>query len=153
MNQKVNKQAGNNRAHLWKPGQSGNPLGRPQGARARFSETAMAHLLDDWTANGPGVLARVRQDDPSTYLRVAFNTIPKDVQIAIEQRNGPLDTSEMRLMRRLVDMIDAVGASGAAEPETVLQWIEEDLRARLALPVEPTQPKSDADDNTDEGSK
>jgi len=144
LNQKVNKQAGNNRSHLWKPGQSGNPLGRPQGARARFSETAMAHLLDDWTAHGPAVLARVRA--------VAFNTIPKDVQIAIEQRNGPLDTNEMRLMRRLVDMIDAVGASGAAEPETVLAWIEEDLRARLALPVEPTQPKRDPDDNTDKGS-
>jgi hypothetical protein len=122
------------------------------GRQGAVQRTAMAHLLDDWTAHGPSVLARVRQDDPSTYLRVAFNTIPKDVQIAIEQRNGPLDTNEMRLMRRLVDMIDAVGASGAAEPETVLAWIEEDLRASLALPVEQTQPKSDPDDNTDKGS-
>ena len=41
---------------------------------------------------GPAVLARVRQEDPSTYLRVAFNTTPKDVQLSIEQRSGPLDS-------------------------------------------------------------
>ena len=95
----------------------------------------MAHLLDDWTAHGPGVLAEVRQKDPSTYLRVAFSTIPKDVQIAIESR-GPMDRNEMRVLRRLVDMIDACGAANIADSETVLGWIDEDLRARLAKPVD-----------------
>jgi hypothetical protein len=37
----------------------------------------------------------------------------------------------MRLMRRLVDMIDACGASSVASPELVLSWPEEDLRMRL----------------------
>lgn len=123
-----------NRNHLFKPGQSGNPLGRPQGARSKFSETAMANLLDDWTKHGPGVLAQVRATDPSTYLRVAFSTIPKDVQIAIENR-GPMDSDEMRRVRRLVEMIDACGASGI-DPEMVFAWLEEDLRARLARTVE-----------------
>jgi hypothetical protein len=45
---------------------------------------AMTNLLDDWTTHGPAVLARVREEDPSTYLRVAFNTLPKDVAISIE---------------------------------------------------------------------
>ena len=48
----------------WKPGQSGNPLGRPQGTRSKFSEAAMANLLDDWTKHGPGVLAKVRAEVP-----------------------------------------------------------------------------------------
>jgi hypothetical protein len=68
-------------------------------------------------------------------LRVAFNTIPKDVQIAIEQRMGPMDSNEMRMLRRLVDVIDAAGAANIADSETVLGWIEEDLRARMAVPV------------------
>lgn len=118
----------------WQPGQSGNPLGRPIGARARFSEAAMANLLDDWVKHGPAVLAKVRKDDPSTYLRVAFNTIPKDVQIAIEQRTGPLDSGEMRMMRRLVDMIAACAST--VDAETVFSWIEEDLRARAAKLVQ-----------------
>jgi hypothetical protein len=88
------KQAKNKPAHLWKPGTSG-PLGRPQGSRAKFSETAMAHLLEDWTRHGPAVLVEVRAKDPSTYLRVAFGTLPKDVAISIENR-GPLDSEEGR---------------------------------------------------------
>jgi hypothetical protein len=62
---------------------------------------------------------------------------PKDVQIAIESR-GPMNSNEMRLLRRLVDMIDATDAAGVADSEIVLGWMEEDLRARLAVPVEPT---------------
>ncbi|MCP1758025.1 DUF5681 domain-containing protein [Bradyrhizobium elkanii] len=115
----------------WKPGQSGNPLGRPQGSRSKFSEAACADALADWTTHGKDTLARVRQDDPSTYLRVLFSIIPKDIAVSIEQRTGPLDSQEMRSMRRLVDLIHAAGATGL-EPEMVFAWIEDDLRARLA---------------------
>jgi hypothetical protein len=93
----------------------------------------VANLLEDWTTHGPGVLVKVRADDPSTYLRVAFSIIPKDVQIALETR-GPMDSDEMRKVRRLVEIIDACGASGI-DPEIVFAWIEEDLRARLAKSV------------------
>jgi hypothetical protein len=72
------------------------------------------------------VLAKVRQEDPSTYLRVAFSIIPKDVAVSIEQRNGPLDSNEMRMLRRLVNMIDATGAANIADSETVLSWLKED---------------------------
>jgi hypothetical protein len=39
-------------------------------------------------------LARVREEEPATYLRVAFNNIPKDVQIAIEQRTRARDADD-----------------------------------------------------------
>src|SRR5262249_14514348 len=48
---------------------------------------------------------------PSTYLRVAFNTIPKDVQFAIEQRTGPLDSNDMRAMRKSIDPTAPVSAA------------------------------------------
>ena len=81
------------------------------------------------------MLAKVREQDPSTYLRVAFITIPKDVQIAIEQRSGPMDSNEMRNVRRLVDLIEACGAN-TGDPEQVWSWVEEDLRTRMATPIE-----------------
>lgn len=132
------KQSAKSGLKPWKPGQSGNPLGRPQGARSKFSEAACADALADWTTHGKDTLARVRADDPSTYLRVLFSIIPKDIAVSIENR-GPMEREEMRKVRRLVEMIDACGASGI-DPEEVFSWIEEDLRARLAktIPAEPS---------------
>ena len=46
------------------------------------------HWLTGWLM---GVLAKVRNADPSTYLRVLFTIIPKDVTVSIEQRSGPMD--------------------------------------------------------------
>jgi hypothetical protein len=56
-------------------------------------------------------LARVGEEEPTTYLRVAFNTIPKDVQIAIEQRTG----HEMRMMRGAVESIEACAPAEAEQ--------------------------------------
>jgi len=117
----------------WKPGQSGNPLGRPQGARSKFSEQACADALSDWTANGKTTLERVRATDPSTYLRVLFSIIPKDIAVSIENRTGPMDSVEMQMMRRLVAMIRAT--ADAVDTETVFAWLEEDLRARVAKQI------------------
>ncbi|MCC8961723.1 hypothetical protein H8A95_05155 [Bradyrhizobium sp. Pear76] len=119
----------------WKPGQSGNPAGRPQGARSKFADAACADALKHWTSGGSDVLERVKKEDPSTYLRVMFSIIPKDIAVSIEQRNGPLDSQEMRSMRRVVDVIHAAGATGI-DAETVFAWIEDDLRARLAKTIE-----------------
>ncbi|MCP2219927.1 hypothetical protein [Bradyrhizobium elkanii] len=68
-------------------------------------------------------------------MRVLFSIIPKDIAVSIEQRSGPLDSEEMRTMRRLVEVIRAAGATGL-DPEMVFAWIEEDLRARLAQPLQ-----------------
>jgi Family of unknown function (DUF5681) len=98
----------------WKPGQSGNPLGRPVGARAKFSEAACADALADWTANGKDTLERVRKHDPSTYLRVLFSIIPKDIAVSIEKRTGPMDTAEMQMMRRVWKRAVTVSDTGDA---------------------------------------
>ncbi|PAY06652.1 hypothetical protein CK489_27665 [Bradyrhizobium sp. UFLA03-84] len=87
--------------------------------------------MKHWTSGGSDVLDRVKHEDPSTYLRVMFSIIPKDIAVSIEQRTGPLDSQEMRSMRRLVEIIHAAGATGI-DMEMMFAWIEEDLRARLA---------------------
>ena len=65
----MNEQVKNKAATLWKKGQSGNLAGRPPGSRNKFSEDVVAAFAVDWAAGGPEVIARVRQTDPSTYLR------------------------------------------------------------------------------------
>ena len=127
----VNKQV----ASRWKPGQSGNPLGRPAGSRSKFSEAFVTDFMADGREHGPDVLQRVRMTDPSTYLRVAAVLVPKEMRLEVEQKTpGGLEPDAYAALRRLLDVIESCGAVG--DPQAVFAMIEEDLRARIALPVE-----------------
>ena len=69
------------KAWLWKPGQSGNPNGRPKGARCKFSQDFVIAFAEDFAEHGKGVIERVRNEDPSTYLRTACTILPKVVEL------------------------------------------------------------------------
>jgi Family of unknown function (DUF5681) len=128
------KPKNSNVATRFKPGESGNPAGRPQGTRNRYSEDVLTVLANDWAAGGADVVARVRATDPSTYLRVVASILPKDVLVNVQQSvPGNLQPEAWASLRRVLDLIESCGASG--EPQEVFEMIEEDLRARLAKPV------------------
>src|SRR2546423_14770400 len=63
---------------LWKPGESGNPLGRPLGARNKLSQAVIQDIAADWALGGAGTLARVRMSDPATHFREVASIPPKD---------------------------------------------------------------------------
>jgi len=46
----------------WQPGQSGNPSGRPKGARSKLSEGFLNALQADFEQHGPDVIAKVRAE-------------------------------------------------------------------------------------------
>jgi hypothetical protein len=62
----------------FQPGQSGNPAGRRVGSRVRHSENFLATFAADFEAHGAQVIAKVREEDPSTYLKVASSLLPKE---------------------------------------------------------------------------
>jgi Family of unknown function (DUF5681) len=62
----------------WKPGQSGNPAGRPKGSRNKLAEQFFVDIYENWTKNGAATVEQVRVDDPSTYLRVVAQALPKE---------------------------------------------------------------------------
>src|SRR5262245_58131168 len=70
----------------WLPGQSGNPNGRPLGARTEFSNSFMRDLARVWAKQGGDIIEKVATDDPSRFFAVAASLIPKDVAVTIEQR-------------------------------------------------------------------
>src|SRR3954468_6440158 len=71
----------------WQPGQSGNPNGRPRQARDRLTQDVINGLAADFGRNGQKAIAKLREQDVASYLRVCVALIPKEVHLAA----GPLD--------------------------------------------------------------
>lgn len=143
MEHDVNKQGRNKAATLWKPGESGNPAGRPIGSRNKFSEDVIQAFAIDWAAGGPEAIARVRVTDPSTYMRVVASILPKDVLVNVHQATpGNLEPEAWATLRRVLDIIQASVPAGA-EPIAVFETIETALRAEYARPISLPAPIED----------
>lgn len=102
--------------HQWKPGESGNPAGRPKGARARLEHAFLDDLLADWNANGKAALVAAREKDPVGYVKVTASLMPK----MVEPDSGLEDFNrdELRLAIDALRSFVALRSSGEARSET-----------------------------------
>jgi len=90
--------------------QAGNPwrfqegnAGRPKGSRNKLGEAFIDDLFADWLGHGTEVIAKVREDDPSVYLRVMASILPKELRLGPAQ---DLDDDELdRRIRQLASYI------------------------------------------------
>jgi len=102
----------------WKPGECGNPAGRPLGSRNKLSESVIQDIAADWAVGGAETIARVRMTDPATYFSVVVSILPKDVLASVQQQTpGNLAPEEWATMVELVRLIkaSAFGTSGGSE--------------------------------------
>jgi hypothetical protein len=118
-----------------KGGPSPNPKGRPWESRNRLHDSVVASVVELWDAGGKESLARLMVDDPATYHKLTFALLPKEAKLTVEQRMpGNLSKNEWAALTCAINAIERAGAAGVS-PELIGEWIEEDLRARLAKPV------------------
>jgi len=68
--------------HLWKPGQSGNPNGRPPGARSKLSAAFIKALSDNFEKHGVDTVDKIREEKPDVYLNVIGKLMPKLMELS-----------------------------------------------------------------------
>jgi hypothetical protein len=82
----------------FKPGQSGNPKGRPKGARNRLGTHFLEALEADFNQFGPQAIALVRERKPDIYIRVVAGLLPREANINVEANEAFVE-----LWRRISD--------------------------------------------------
>ena len=67
----------------WRPGQSGNPNGRPKGARNLIADQFIADLHTEWQAHGADTLSKARKADPVAFIKIVAGLLPKDINLNV----------------------------------------------------------------------
>ena len=83
----------------YKPGQSGNPKGRPKGSRNKLSEDFFRDLSEAWTAFGKPALMTAALTHPLEFVRVVAQLMPKDVDVTVTNiRAERMKSSELEAL-------------------------------------------------------
>ena len=116
----------------WKPGQSGNPAGRPIAARQRLTDAFIKDLSEHYSRCGAEIITRVAEQDPVAYLNVVARFIPKETELTINS-NINLDPAQMQRIAEA--WIVAQADIEALESDYVIESADE--ADEPALPEEP----------------
>jgi Family of unknown function (DUF5681) len=101
------------RGRPFRRGQSGNPKGRPKGARNRLGTQFLEALEADFKKHGAQAIMLVRERKPETYMRVVADLLPKEANINVEAGEAFVE-----LWRRISDGLgDDLADRMAAEQE------------------------------------
>lgn len=74
------KRGTNLKAYHFKPGQSGNPGGRPLGSRNTLTGNFLKSLAADFEKHGQNTIQRARKKDPVSYMKIIAGMLPKQLE-------------------------------------------------------------------------
>lgn len=106
---------GSENLKTFKPGQSGNPKGRPKGSRNKLGEAFLKDFLAEWEKGGVEALERVRTYDPATFIKVAASILPKEINI--NEENATLENflEKFQTIEEIDAFIKGVTAIGTGD--------------------------------------
>jgi hypothetical protein len=99
----------------------GNKLGgRPKGARNKLGEDFIHALHDDFALHGAGVIAEVRADKPSDYMKIIASILPKELKVTVDPLEELSDADLDKYIKQLasalsIEVRNSEGSSDQAE--------------------------------------
>lgn len=104
-------------ATRFKPGESGNPNGRPKGARNKLDELFLDALYKDFKQGGVEAIRKCREDKPDVYLNVIAKVVPKQVDISADESVADLASGLQAVAAFLGSFAPEAGGSHFAGPD------------------------------------
>lgn len=89
----------------WKPGQSGNPDGRPKGTRNKLSELFWSDLFAKWQEKGLAAIDAMIEQRPGDFVRVVASQMPQELNVVKSPLSELSDdelTSAIQHIRQLI---------------------------------------------------
>jgi hypothetical protein len=103
----------------WKPGQSGNPAGRPRGSRSKLGEEFLTKLYHNFLEHGESVIDQVRKTRPAIYLKIIAATLPKELHFKNESALDGMTDEQLDAINSAVRAaVIARTPTGSGERET-----------------------------------
>jgi hypothetical protein len=84
-------------SNTFKPGQSGNPAGRPKGSRNSLADAFLSDLQTEWVSYGSESIKKMREESPANFVRVVASVMPK----VLEAQGSLQDWSDDELHQAL----------------------------------------------------
>ena len=79
---------------LFKPGQSGNPAGRPKGSRSKLANDFLTDAYEQWQEHGAAALKAMATTEPAKFCQMVANLLPKEAVLQDER----VQISEIKLV-------------------------------------------------------
>ncbi len=112
----MSENTGANHDTRWKPGQSGNPAGKPKGARHKLQEDFLKDVLAAWEDKGAVAIDEMIADKPGDFVKMVAGLMPKEATLNINDTSDLTDDEIADRIRSLAAQLapfltDGTGAT------------------------------------------